>query len=469
VSREAAYHACAPIEEECTMISQLRFVRWNRKYALRSYITGAMWPVPLLAILVYQVFHTAIYALNGWLVRIGLLDEQTAFFALSSAGARSLLETAISANLSFLVFTFGSLLVAIQVAGGQYTPRIIATILLRDNMIRFTVGWFVFALGFALRVLTRMDEKVPQLDTFVAAILSMVSIMVFLFLIDYAARLLRPVSLAARVGQMGIDVIEDVYPQATTRPHPATPSRELGSPARTVTHAGAAGVVLAANMAGLVTQARRANGVIEFVPLVGDFVAFEDPLFNLYGGASTLDDQRLRGAVALGSERTMEQDPTFAFRILVDIAIKALSAAINDPTTAVLAIDQLHRLLRLVGLRNLGSDELRDDAGQLRLVFRTPNWEDYVHLSCTEIRHCGAGSIQIMRRLRAMLDNLVQTLPPHRHAELRLQLDLLDRTVEGSYQFAEDRALARIGDSQGLGGALGVQPLDEAPMGEADG
>jgi uncharacterized membrane protein len=451
------------------MFGRLSALHWNRRYALWSYLTGAMWPVPLLAILVYQVFHTAVYALNGWLVRIGLLDEQTAFFALSSAGARSLLETAISANLSFLVFTFGSLLVAIQVAGGQYTPRIIATILLRDNMIRFTVGWFVFALGFALRVLTRMDEAVHQLDTFLAAILAMVSIMVFLFLIDYAARLLRPVSLAARVGQMGLDVIEEIYPEVTVRPRPATPGREPGSPARTVTHAGAAGVVLAADVAGLVAQARRANGVIEFVPLVGDFVAFEDPLFNLYGGASTLDERRLRGAVALGSERTMEQDPTFAFRILVDIAIKALSAAINDPTTAVLAIDQLHRLLRLVGLRNLGSEELRDDAGQLRLVFRTPNWEDYVHLSCTEIRHCGAGSIQVMRRMRAMLDNLVQTLPPHRHAELHLQLDLLDRTIEGSYKFAEDRVLARIGDSQGLGGALGVAPLGEAQLGEADG
>jgi len=336
-------------------------------------------------------------------------------------------------------------------------------------MIRFTVGWFVFSLGFAVRVLTRMDETAHQLDTFVAAILGTILIMVFLFLIDYAARLLRPVSLAARVGRMGIDVIEDVYPQATTRPRPATPSRELGLPVRTVTHAGAAGVVLAADVAGLVAQARRANGTIEFVPLVGDFLAVDEPLFKLYGGASVIDDRQLRGAVALGTERTMEQDPTFAFRILVDIAIKALSAAINDPTTAVLAIDQLHRLLRLAGLRDLRDDEHRDDAGQLRLVFRTPNWEDFVHLSCTEIRHCGAGSIQVMRRLRSMLENLMQTLPPHRHAELRLQLDLLDRTVEGSYRFAEDRVLARIGDSQGLGGALGVQPLDETPMGGADG
>ena len=163
----------------------------------------------------------------------------------------------------------------------------------------------------------------------------------------------------------------------------------------------------------------------------------------------------------LGTERTMEQDPTFAFRILVDIAIKALSAAINDPTTAVMAIDQLHRLLRLVGLRDLRGEEFRDEAGELRLVFRTPNWEDYVHLACTEIRHCGAGSIQVMRRMRSMLENLMQTLPPHRHAELRQQLELLDRTIEGQYVFPEDRALARIPDPQGLGGALGVQPVSE--------
>jgi uncharacterized membrane protein len=188
----------------------------------------------------------------------------------------------------------------------------------------------------------------------------------------------------------------------------------------------------------------------------------------LYGGASSIDDRRLREAVVLGIERTMEQDPTFAFRILVDIAIKALSAAINDPTTAVMAIDQLHRLLRIVGLRNLRGEELCDDAGALRVVFRTPNWEDYVHLACTEIRHCGAGSIQIVRRMRSMLENLMQTLPPHRHAELRQQLELLDRTVEGSYASPEDRALARMPDPQGMGGGLGVQPVGEMPVAEGE-
>jgi uncharacterized membrane protein len=183
----------------------------------------------------------------------------------------------------------------------------------------------------------------------------------------------------------------------------------------------------------------------------------DEPLFLLYGGAGAIDDRKLRAAVALGSEPTMEQDPTFAFRILVDIAIKALSPAINDPTTAVLAIDQLHRLLRQIGLRQLRGEEICDADGEPRLVFRTPNWEDFVHLACIEILHCGAGSVQIMRRMRSMLENLIETLPPHRHAELQRQLELLDRSIEGHYSFPEDRAIARIPDSQGLGGSLGVQ------------
>jgi uncharacterized membrane protein len=435
-----------------------RFLPWNQRYVLKSYVNGSMWLVPLVALMVYAAFHRVVHAVGTWLVERGWTNA-TSFQGLPLSGARSMLETLITLNLSFLVFTFGSLLVAIQVAGGQYTPRIIATTLLRDNAIRTVVGVFVFTLAYCVRVLARMDDTVNQLDVFVAGILGTGSVMVFLYLIDYAARLLRPVSIVQRVGGSGIGVIQSVYPEPTAGEHPHQPARPRGAPARVVFHEGVSGVVLAIDSEGLVRLARRADGIIEFVPGVGDFLGVGEPLFKLYGGAAAIEDRRLRGKVALGSERTMEQDPTFALRILVDIAIKALSAAINDPTTAVMAIDQLHRMLRVVGLRHLHNDVLRDQTSNLRLIFVTPKWEDYVHLTCTEIRHCGGGSVQVMRRMRSMLEHLLQSLPEHRHAELRRQLDLLDRTVEDRYAFPEDRALARIPDRQGLGGALGLQPL----------
>lgn len=440
-------------------------MRWNRRYLLGSYVRGSLWIVPFVAVLLSWVSNRLTSAAEGWLLRTGRIDEATAFYGASMAGARTLLETVCTGTLSFLVFTFGSLLVAIQVAGGQYTPRVIATTLLRDDKIRSVVGLLVFTWLFAVRVLSKLgDETVHQLDLFVAGMLGLISVVGFLYLIDYAARSLRPISIVASVGRSGLDVIRSVYPSPPASAPPAVAFPGLPSPARTVAHSDDSGVVLAVNTAGLVEGARRTGGMIELVPQVGDFVAKDEPLFRLFGGAVDLDDSWLRASVALGVERTMDQDPTFAFRILVDIAIKALSPAINDPTTAVVAIDQLHRLLRRVGLRDLRNDEVRDDSGEVRLVLRTPDWEDYVHLACTEIRHCGGSSVQIVRRMRSMLQNLVETLPSQRHAELQLQLELLSRTVEGYYKFPEDLELASIPDPQGLGGSIGVRPAQASPI-----
>jgi uncharacterized membrane protein len=249
-------------------------------------------------------------------------------------------------------------------------------------------------------------------------------------------------------------VIESVYPAPTSGATiPLESDKERGVPNRIVLHRGESGIVLAVNLERLVAKARRTDSVIEFVPQVGDFVAVGEPMFYLYGNSGAIDEERLRTLVAFGTERTMEQDPMFAFRILVDIALKALSAAINDPTTAVLAIDQVHRLLRVVGQRSLHIEEIVDRSGQVRVILRTPNWEDFVHLSFREIRQYGAGSIQIARRLRAAIENLVQCLPEHRHDALRVELALLDRTIVSMFSFPEDLALARIPDSQGLGGS----------------
>jgi uncharacterized membrane protein len=211
--------------------------------------------------------------------------------------------------------------------------------------------------------------------------------------------------------------------------------------------------VLAVDLHTLENEARRTDGVIEVVPQVGDFVATDEPLFALYGGATAIDDGVLSATVAFGPERTMEQDPLFSFRIMVDIALKALSPAINDPTTAVLALDQIHRLLRVVGKRRLRGDTISDETGRPRVILRTPNWEHFVQLSCVEIRVCGAGSVQIPRRLRAMLDNLVASLPAHRRPALEEERRRLDAMIGPAYALPDDLALARIPDSQGLGGS----------------
>jgi uncharacterized membrane protein len=373
---------------------------------------------------------------------------------LSVSGTQTALQTIITLALSFVVFTFGSMLVAIQVASGQLTPRIIATTLLRDNVIRFTVGLFVFTLLFAIGTAARIDTTVPHTIVWVAVALGLGSVLAFLYLIDYAARLLRPVSIVCRVAEQGLRAIESVYPDRINDTDVlANPRPRLGRPNQIISHEGSSAIVLAVDVRSLVAEAQRVDGVIEFVPRVGDFVSTGEAVFRIHNGAGAIGKRMLRGAVAFGAERTIEQDSTFAFRVIVDIAIKALSKAINDPTTAVLALDQLHRLLRSVGGRDLGKEQILDGAGRLRVLFPTPDWEDFVQLTFREIRLYGAENFQIARRLRAMIDNLVETLPECRRPALRLELDLLDRTIEKLYALPEDAALARVPDTQGLGGA----------------
>jgi uncharacterized membrane protein len=426
----------------------LRRMAWNRAYRMVSYLRSTLWVVPLVAMLLVLVVTRVLH----WVDRHFTWN----LTGLDVAGATILFQTLITLTLSFVIFTFGFLLVALQIAGGQLTPRIIATTLLRDRVIKYTAGLNVFTLLFAISALNRMAGVVGQLVTLVAILLGLASLAAFLFLVDYAARLLRPVRIVALVSDDGLAVIREVYPEKTVDQPPdgaAGTTEQFGVPGRIVIHQGTSLVVLAVDTAALVAEARRLDGVIEFVPQVGDFVATDDPLFHLYGAAAGADDAVLREAVAFGPERTMEQDPMFAFRILVDIALKALSPAINDPTTAVLSIDQIHRLLRYVGLRQLHGNTLRSADGRARLILRTPNWQDFVQISCNEIRTCGITSVQIVRRQRAMLENLMRTLPPQRHAALRQELDTLDQLLPDYYKLPQDLALAKIADSQGLGGA----------------
>jgi uncharacterized membrane protein len=278
----------------------------------------------------------------------------------------------------------------------------------------------------------------------------------FLFLIDRVGKLLRPSGALQSVASRAHQVIDSVYPRRLSEsPGKFGESADVSGkmPAYTV-RSSKNGVVLAFDVKGLVILGARHDCVIELVPQVGDFVAPGDPLFRIYGRTDFPLDS-LCQSIALGAERTMEQDPALAFRVVVDIASKGLSPAINDPTTAVLAIDQIHHLLRHVGNRHLDDEQVRDTTGRVRLIYRTPDWEDFVTLAVTEIRQFGGASIQVARRLRAMLENLIQTLPESRAPPLRLELTLLHRSVERSFAEPEDRALAEVSDSQGVGGKHG--------------
>ena len=190
---------------------------------------------------------------------------------------------------------------------------------------------------------------------------------------------------------------------------------------------------------------------MELVVSVGDAALEATPILRVFGVGALVREDSLRSAISLGRERTFSQDPKYAIRLLVDIAIKALSPAINDPTTAVQALDQIEDLLIRLGRRRLEIGSFCDAAGNPRLWISFPTWDDFLSLAFDEIRFYGATSIQVMRRMKALVAELISILPEERQPALRLWQERLQVTVDRSFADQQDRLEASAEDRQGLG------------------
>ncbi len=420
---------------------------WLRRYRIQHYAWNSLWLIPLSSVFIAMGLDKA----------LRLIDDATGWKSeLDVDTARAVLGAMASSTFTFIVFVSSALLVSVQLASAQLSPRIIG-IVFKDPVTKLALTIFVLTFTLTLCVLVRINNSVPTLSARVAAYSSLAGLAVFLYLLDHVGKTLRPSGALRAVGVFGRRVIANVYPRLLGSPNgPPASLADFHNLKPDLTVASiTGGVVLAFDLEGIPALAQRLDCVIEMVPQVGDFVAVGDPLFKVYHGRAAELSEALIQSVAIGMERTLEQDPMFAFRIIVDIASKGLSPAINDPTTAVLALDQVHHLLRYIGSRELSDGRVRDLSGKLRLIYRTPDWDDYVHLAVTEIRQFGGTSIQIARRLRAMLENLISTLPVERSTLLRQELDLLRRSTQRFFPESEDRELAGISDSQGVGGKAG--------------
>jgi uncharacterized membrane protein len=409
-------------------------MNWAQRYRLKRSVHTSLvlWPtVSLVAALICAP-------------TVRWLDRKTDMvsFGFSPDGTRAVLSMFAGSMLTFIVFVLSATLIVVQLASGQLTPRVIALVLASPG-VKVVLGSLTFTYAYTLSALA------------IAIFLNLACIVVFFLFVQQLSNGLRPAALLHLVAEHGERVIEQVYPpvEDVRRTQQSTGEVLKTASPHMVELKGRSGVIMAFSPENIVRLARQNDAVVELVPQVGDSIAKGDPLFRIYGTAIPVSEDELRGCVAIGIERTFDQDPRFVFRVLVDIANKALSPAINDPTTAVLALDQICHLLKRLGRRRLDDGFARDESGQLRLVYGTPNWDDFVILAVSEIRHFGEGSLQITRRLRAMLDHLLETLPDTRHAALRSELTMLEAAIARNFPDDEDRKRAGIPDYQGVGGA----------------
>lgn len=222
----------------------------------------------------------------------------------------------------------------------------------------------------------------------------------------------------------------------------------LGAETARIGYAGRAGVLREVNVARLVRVARRQEVVLRLIPRIGDFVVPGTPVLAVHGGASP---QRMpRYTISVGVERTPQQDLAFGLRQLSDIALRALSPAVNDPTTAVQCLDRIVQLLAAMLHLPLGAVQHRDGGGAVRLVQDGPEWTDLVDLAFEEIRWCATRSPQVSRRMLAGIDDVVALAPEDRKGALVRHRELLVKAVERTVPDVIAREFALFPDRQGI-------------------
>ncbi len=380
--------------------------------------------------------------------------------ALSVASAQALLSAAASGMMALTGIVFAMAFVMVQFSAIAYSPRLVLWFA-RDRMLFHALGAFMATFVYALFTLAWVDrggsEKVPVFSMLLAGIMIIISMLMFARLMQRLGDL-QIGNVLHLVGDRGRAVIGEMFRRLNDAsvvshvPESAARMAPFGRPTQAIMYFGKPRTIAKVDVESLVVLAQRAGGTIVIACAVGDTLVEGAALLHVHGSGAPLPEDALRRAVRLERERTFEQDPKYPIRLLVDIAIKALSPAINDPTTAVQTIDQLEDLLRRLGAAELDGGRVVDETGALRLVFPTPTWEDYLTLAFDEIRQFGSSSVQVMRRMRSALVGLAASLPSQERAEsVRRYIERLDLVIEASPLDVEDKRMARQEDRQGIG------------------
>ena len=364
--------------------------------------------------LVQLVYLLAALGLGLLIPRISVgatVDSRRATEMLVAVGAAFVPFIGIVYSLLFLVVQFGST---------TFTPRLN---LFRDSPIvghgfSFFTGVIVFSFTAVFAI--GKHEQTSLIVPIVVLVIVLFAIGVFRALQASAFRSIQLAATLAAVARRGSAVVEGVYPDqaAEARERAARKPAMAGE----VLWRGRAATLQEIDVPALVRCAERSDVLIELCVHPGEVIPERGRVAMIHGDGA-LEEHDVIRALHTGIERTFDQDPTMALRVLADIALRALSPAINDPTTAVQALDEIDSLLRQILGRDLAVETVEGSDGQPRLRLRLPTWEDYVAVALDEIIAMAGSSWQVSRRVDRLLAGLIAIAPADRAEAVQARIE----------------------------------------------
>lgn len=420
---------------------------WGVVFRGREYLKGSLWIVPVVGAIVGLLLAE----LGLWLDAAGVLPAYT----YSPETATAVLSATIGATASLTGFVVTVTVLGVQMATGTFSPRYMR-LWYRDPMLKLVLAELIGTLVFAFSVVRQVQpERVPDVSVSLAAGGVILGLLLFVLFFDRFMHRMRPVAVAALMAAACRAAFED-FKREAGRPDTAFVARGSIGPTTDpvyIVRAARAGTIQSVDARGLTRFARRHRCLIVFRHAIGDFVPVGATIVEVHGFQPPPDTaRRLARLVAFGVERTIEQDPSFAIRVMVDVATRALSPAVNDPTTAVQVLDHLGETLRMIGTTPSPTATASSAAISTGVIMPVRTWPHILQLAVTEIREYGAGSIQVVRRLHALLDELRELVLPENQAAVDGELRRLNATIAERFADTVDLDLARDRDAQGIGG-----------------
>jgi uncharacterized membrane protein len=416
-------------------------------------VRSSLWFVPVVCVVVGAVLSFG----SIW------LDQASDFSLVPQSltggpdAAVAILSTVAASMVSLAALVLTITMVVVQLAMGQFSPRIVQTFL-RDKPSQVAIGLFIATFVHAMLAMREVQfdggGSVPGLAIVVAYVLVIASIVVLVFYVHHIGQSLRVSALIELVGSDTRRVLDEHYGGRL-------PSND--DQRSDLVIAPVSGVVTSIDHDELVSIAEAANCTLEMVVPLGAFVPAGAPLVRVAEADVDLPAERVVAGIRIGLERTLQTDVAYGMRMLVDVAERALSdSPFVDPTTAVQAIDRLHDCLRQLAQREFPDGLHRDSRGRVRLIVPVMDWDAFVHLAFDEVRLAGARSPQVTRRLVAAIADLETVVPTNRLAALHEQQRLLFTAAADAVGDREDLDFALTADRQGIGVSASKEYADRS-------
>ncbi|MEO6420868.1 MAG: DUF2254 domain-containing protein [Polyangiaceae bacterium] len=390
----------------------MRSAKKKRLQATWIGLRSSLWFVPALIVL-------SMVALAVGLVEVDLrlpkhaLSGLALLFGASADGTREMLSAIGSAMITLAGVVFSITIVALSFTSSQYTSRVLRNFM-RDRSNQVVLGAFVGIYAYCLVVLRTIRGGdtapfVPSVATLVAMILAFVGIALLIHFIHHICSAIQATQILTAIREETSRTVDRLFPDELGE----TEEEDDDDPASAQAERAAAWETVAATKSGylasfdgeaLVALACELDAVVRVRIRVGEFVTAGAPLVSVAGNSELCEDakSRIGEAFTIGNQRTAEQDPAFGIRQIVDIALKALSPGVNDPTTATMCLDHLGVLLvRLT--RCKFPPRLRRFGGKLRLIAEELTFEWLLGLAIEEIRIAAANQSTVLDRLLTVL------------------------------------------------------------------